>query len=425
MDSTAVVRHGPDAFNVLRDPATIRARCAAITRAVGDGCSPHFRIDRSRLDEVAQRVEALTRAAWPDLQVPLHSRWRHFGAGGVDRVRRLDELLDGRNEDEQARARVDLAVVSVLLDAGAGPDWRYREAAGEQALARSEGLAVASFDAFVAGRFSSSPDDPLRVDGAVLRRLDAAALKVAFQVDAGNPMVGLEGRVALLNRLGSALAQVAGGPRQARPALLYDRIDALAGTSTGLPRQVEAADILRTVLDVLTPIWRHGAVLHGTPLGDVWPHPWAGGESTRPGSLGTTAGLVPFHKLSQWLSYSLVEPLRSAGIEVVALDALTALPEYRNGGLLIDGGVLVPRDPRVLQRRWRPGDELIVEWRALTVSLIDELAPLIRGRLQLDARQLPLGAILEGGTWAAGRAFADELRDGAPPLQIDSDGTVF
>ena len=153
--------------------------------------------------------------------------------------------------------------------------------------------------------------------------------------------------------------------------------------------------------------------------------PGPAAESARAGSLGTTSGLVPFHKLSQWLSYSLVEPLQRAGFEVVGLDALTALPEYRNGGLLIDSGVLVPRDRRVLRRRWRPGDELIVEWRALTVGLIDEIAPLVRARLQLDARQLPLGAILEGGTWAAGRALAKELRDGAPPLQIDSDGTIF
>jgi len=48
-----------------------------------------------------------------------------------------------------------------------------------------------------------------------------------------------------------------------------------------------------------------------------------------------TDGLVPIHKLSQWLSYSLVEPLMAAGIEVTDLDGLTGLAEYRNGGLLV------------------------------------------------------------------------------------------
>ena len=69
------------------------------------------------------------------------------------------------------------------------------------------------------------------------------------------------------------------------------------------------------------------------------------------------------------------------------------------------------------------GDELVVEWRALTVTLLDELAPLVRAHL--GAPSLPLACILEGGTWATGRMLAAERRGGAPPLAIDSDGTVF
>jgi hypothetical protein len=68
---------------------------------------------------------------------------------------------------------------------------------------------------------------------------------------------------------------------------------------------------------------------------------------------------------------------------------------------------------------------LVVEWRALTVALLDELAPLVRDRLGVDAHAMPLARVLEGGTWAAGRATAQRLRGGLPPLTIDSDGTVF
>jgi hypothetical protein len=139
----------------------------------------------------------------------------------------------------------------------------------------------------------------------------------------------------------------------------------------------------------------------------------------------TTEGWVPFHKLSQWLSYSLLEPLQWAGVRVTGLSALTGLPEYRNGGLLLDSGVIVPRYPRLLAKTWKPGDELIIEWRALTVTLLDELATLVRQRLQRSEEELPLPCVLEGGTWAAGREIATELRGGAPPLNIDSDGTVF
>lgn len=416
-------RHGPDAASVLRDPATIRSRCAAITRAVDEGRSSHFHIDRDRLDAVAERVERVTLAAYPDLAIPFHSRWRHFEAGGIDRKAAMDERLADRGAEALARARVDLTVVSVLLDAGAGPGWRYLEADSGRHFSRSEGLGVASWHAFREGLFSADAGDPMRVDAAALQRLDVAALKRAFQVDAGNPLVGLEGRVALLNRLGAALAADGDGGA-ARPAMLYDRLVAAPGAD-GVCR-VGAAQVLRAVLDAFSSIWLTGSVLHGVPLGDVWPHPWAGGESAQAGRHGTTAGWVPFHKLSQWLSYSLLEPLAWAGVEVGGLDALTGLPEYRNGGLLIDGGVIVPRDPRTLTRRWTPRDEFIVEWRALTVSLIDDLAPLVRARLGRTAEQMPLACLLEGGTWAAGREIARERRDGGPPpLTIDSDGTVF
>jgi Protein of unknown function (DUF1688) len=414
-------RHGPDAISVLRDPATIRIRSAAITRAVSEGRSSHFRLDRSRLDAVADRVERVTLAAYPDLVIPFHSRWRHFEAGGVDRKSQMDARLADRSVAEQARARIDLTVVSVLLDAGAGPGWRYTEPDTGKVYTRSEGLGVASWHAFQQGLFSDQGDDPLRADAAALQRLDVAALKRAFQVEPSNPLVGLEGRVALLNRLGTALATEASvGGVSARPGALYDHLLAVAAGGA-LP----AARVLRAVLDAFSSIWLTGSVLHGVPLGDVWPHPWAGGESELSGSRGTTDGWVPFHKLSQWLSYSLLEPLGWAGITLSELDALTGLPEYRNGGLLIDGGVIVPRDPAQLLRRWVPKDSFIVEWRALTVSLIDELAPLVRQRLGRTAEQMPLACILEGGTWAAGRPIAKELRDGGPPVLIDSDGTVF
>ena len=122
---------------------------------------------------------------------------------------------------------------------------------------------------------------------------------------------------------------------------------------------------------------------------------------------------------------SLVEPLQWAGVQLDGVEALTGLPDERSGGLLIDAGVLVPRSPRSLERRWTPGEEFVVEWRALTVSLLDELAVLVRRQLGVDAAQLPLACVMEGGTWAAGRDIATERRGGAPPVQVDGDGTLF
>ena len=396
----------------LKSAATIRERCRNIAATVMAGQSRHFRIDRARLDDTAALVAAVTRRRYPDLDVPYHSRWRHFETGGVDRKAELDRVLAGRSVADRARAHIDLTVGSVLLDAGAGAAWGFIEAESGQRYTRSEGLAVANFRAFMRGAFSAQKDDPLRVDASALAAMDAATLANLFQVGTANPLLGLEGRAALLRRLGRALTtqrDLFGDT--ARPGALFDTL-----TAQGTRRMVSASTILEALLDGLGPIWLTGSALDGAPLGDVWRHPHAGGS-------GPTAGWVPLHKLSQWLAYSLFEPFEWAGIMVTDRDQLTALPEYRNGGLLLDAGVLHLVDAAESTRTWDVGDELVIEWRALTVALIDELAP--RVRTCLAAPALPLACILEGGTWAAGRELAAKLRAGNPPLSIASDGTVF
>ena len=388
----------------LLAPAAIRERCSNITAAVGDGRSPHFRIDRSRLAAAAAEVAGVTRRRYPDLVVPYHSRWRHFEAGGVDRRAELEDGLADRSRADRAHAEIDLTIVSVLLDAGAGAPWSFIERESGQRYSRSEGLGVASFRAFMDGAFSDDPREPLRVDAAALQRIDAATLASMFQVTDANPLIGVDGRAALLRRLGDAL-----GPN-VRPSVVFDTL-AGAGRTT-----VDATDLLVTLLRQFNSIWLTGQTQGGVALGDVWPHRWAGGS-------GPTAGRVPFHKLTQWLAYSLFEPIERAGVTIARHDALTALPEYRNGGLLIDTGVLTLADPRVTAVTHDVGSELVVEWRALTVSLLDELAPRVRSLLGVPA--LSLASMLEGGTWAAGRGLARQLRGGEPPLKIAADGTVF
>ncbi len=173
-----------------------------------------------------------------------------------------------------------------------------------------------------------------------------------------------------------------------------------------------AAVILDVVLEAITPIWSGRPDLDGIPLGDCWPV--------------KDLGYVPLHKLSQWLAYSLIEPLERADVRVTDIDGLTGLAEYRNGGLFIDLGVLVPRKASDMHKQHDVNDAFVVTWRSLTVALLDRVAPLVRERLGVSAEAFPLARVLEGGTWAAGRAIAREKRaDGGPPLNIHSDGTVF
>ena len=122
----------------------------------------------------------------------------------------------------------------------------------------------------------------------------------------------------------------------------------------------------------------------------------------------------------------MVDPLLELGVNINAFDKLTALAEYRNGGLLVDSGIIELRDPKLLAVEHAPGSELVVEWRALTVVLMERLATAVRSLLGKTESELPLGKVLEGGTWWAGRRIAAQKRaDGGPPIRIQSDGTVF
>ncbi|SIQ06306.1 URC4/urg3 family protein [Bosea sp. TND4EK4] len=400
----------PEAVRALLKPATVRARAHEMLQLGLAGRLLHFNVHPERLEACADDVLETIRANYPTLEIPFHARWRHFVLAGDDRWARLDAEACFTDAGGRGRAAYDLAIVSVLLDAGAGPDWRYRDPQTGREIGRSEGLALASLDMFAAGLFSADPADPHRADASALRRLDGVGLAAGFQAGPGNPLLAVEGRAALLNRLGEELERQG----MARPGDLFDRFAGAAETGT-----VRAGYMLGEVLTTLGGIWPSRLTIAGVPLGDTWRHPLiAPGEPT--------AGLVPFHKLSQWLTYSLIEPLQWAGISVADIDGLTGLPEYRNGGLFLDSGVIALKDEADRARAHEVSSPLVVEWRALTVALLDEIATLIRSRLGRTREELPLAKVLEGGTWAAGRRIAREKRvDGGPPLAIVSDGTVF
>ena len=357
------------------------------------------------MPSAAAEVVDVTRQRYPELDIPFHSRWRHFEAGGVDRKAELDARLSGLDAAARARAMIDLTVISVLLDAGAGPDWHYDEASSAQRFARSEGLGVATWNAFMDGVFSSDAGAPLRVDAHGLLDVTPARLAAAFQVGHDNPLVGIDGRVRLLHRLGEAMAARAEtfGPL-GRPGGLFDRLRPQHGPAT-----ISAHDILSELLVSLSGIWLADNVIGDQRLGDCWRHDAVPGP-------GLTRGWMPFHKLSQWLTYSLLEPFEWAGVRVQGLDDLTALPEYRNGGLLLDTGVIRAREPDFLEREWRVDAEPVVEWRALTVALLDELAPLVRADLGRGRDADAAG--VRPGRWHLGRGTGAGAATSGRPATI-------
>lgn len=404
------------AFSLL-SAAAVRERSQRMLALALDNKLENFAIDLSHLDATAERVIATTRQAYPSLDIPFHSRWRHFVVDGVDRFADVAKAARWPDKAARGRAMFDLAMISVFLDAGAGTQWTYTDKITGKKIGRSEGLALASLDMFARGAFSAKHDDPFRVDASALTHLSVQQLSDGFQVANDNPMVGLVGRATLLQALGRLVSDNSGvfaRNDSPRPGGLFDHLAGLADGAT-----VPAPEILSELLHELGPIWPSRLSLGGIPLGDCWRH-------SAMTTSDATNSLVPLHKLSQWLAYSLIEPLQQTGFNVNDIDGLTGLAEYRNGGLFVDAGVLNLRDPDQANRQHDVSSELVVEWRSLTIALLDKLATVIRQKLGMDTQSLPLAKVLEGGTWATGRILARERRpDGSPPVKVISDGTVF
>lgn len=215
-------------------------------------------------------------------------------------------------------------------------------------------------------------------------------------------------------------------------------------------------------MDSLSPIWPSTRTrINNVSLGDAWPlsimpsHPSTPWES-----------IVPFHKLTQWLCYSLMVPMqRLLKVHFAGSELMTGLPEYRNGGLLVDTGLMTLRQedyergieqfhtnalnagqPKVeVVPLFAVDDDVIVEWRAATVGFLDEISIAVNEMLGLTGEEkLSLAQVLEAGTWKVclcpseqswahysqvqgGREIAEIQRPNTkePPIMIVSDGTVF
>jgi len=402
---------GEPTVTELRNLEMIRSRCQAVYDRAVVGKTKHFNIDSSKMSDALDLVMKTTKENYPDMNIPYHSRWRHFNSADVRK------LIAGWKCDsiEVARRLIDLVTISVLLDAGAGNQWKYVDQHGKT-TERSEGLAIASFDMFRDGLFSSDPALPHRVNSLGLHNMQLAQLEKGFQVDDENPITGLEGRFKLLRRLSKALESQPEyfGAEAPRPGNIIDYV--LKHKSD--KGEVSIKVLWQAVIEGFEPIWpEHLSTIR---RGDVWIY-------SPMKQIGVPASdMIPFHKLSQWLTYSLLEPIEKTGVKFTQLDLMTGLAEYRNGGLFVDLGVIVPKNAAILNVEHDAGSEVVVEWRSLTIICLDKLHEMMCEKLGKDKEAFPLAKMLQGGTWAAGRIIAAQKRPNrSSPIQVRSDGTVF
>lgn len=321
-------------IDYLRSLPSIRARCSRVFELAEAGRLDYWDLDLTKEASIVDFVcELIARDYGTSYEsIPPHGRWRHFVGGRVDP---LLEAWRKENVDEMevARRMVDLMLVSVLMDAGAGNVWKFRPKDGGEGIGRSEGLAVGSLEMFEKGMFSGVEEQPFRVDGASrspsamrlsklippsqpaigLSKISPEQIADAMQVSEDNPMAGIEGRAGLLVRLASVLTDPSNAAfftkdGVSRPGHIIDYL-LLHPSSTQIPSasKYNVAVQIDTLWDIvvrgLSGVWPAARTkIDGVSLGDVWPAACLARE-------GATDGeeLVPFHKLSQWLSYSLIE----------------------------------------------------------------------------------------------------------------------
>ena len=268
--------------------------------------------------------------------------------------------------------------------------------------------------------FSSNSSQPHQVDATALERLTAEMLAKGMQVSETNPMSGLEGRANLLTRLSIALRsdQTIFG-KDERPGNMIDYLISHPHTVAAAVPVVPLPLLWSVLMDGLSSIWpTTRTTMGGVSLGDAWPC------STMP--VGSWQNIVPFHKLTQWLCYSIMVPMtKLMNMHFAGSELMTGLPEYRNGGLLVDTGLLTlksadtQRGMKIYHQNmpdtavevvpmFEPSDDVVVEWRAVTVGFLDELlAAVNKGLGLIGGDKLSLAQMLEAGTWKVSNILSD------------------
>lgn len=457
-----------DPVGYLRSLPAIRERCMILTTKAVRNDLAHFDVDMSKFEDVVTFVSQIIKRDYdpPFASIPSHGRYQHFSVGGRDRIAHLlSAFPDNVDTAEKCRRLLDLFLVSVLLDAGSGVGWTYKSNENGRIYKRSEGLAIASLEMFKSGLFSSAKNK-YQVDKAGLQSLTVDQIGKGLQDRDGNRIAGLEGRTNVLVKLGSSLEKLPEyfGP-EGRPGNMLDYLLSHPSTQASSTPIVLVPVLWDLLQATLVPIWPSSrTAINGVSLGDAWPcksmpqppqSPSSPSFSPFPnaqggGSPAPWESILPFHKLTQWLTYSLMQPMQSLmKIHFAGTNLLTGLPEYRNGGLFVDLGVLTLKKEDAerglkyysdhcartggkgieVAPMFTPDDDVIVEWRGVTVGFLDRLCMDVNKALRKDLQgnELSLPQLLEAGSWKGGREMAEMSRPNTkePPILIDSDGTVF
>lgn len=397
-------------LNFLLSPAAIRQQCMKVFTLAVEGKS-HFILHLDEIPKVADYVFEVLTERYPQLEIPGHSCWVHLKES-TKRQEILASYLDTLDNEERLKFKIDFATLVSVIGAGTGSEWSFEDKEEGIKLGRTEGLVCAAFDLMMSDLFKT--DGLYQLNAQNLLSLEVQSFTSMFQISEKNKLYGIEGRLSLLNQLGYCLENNNSYfDLEQRPGDLLNTFK--KALSAG---EIEAYSLFHSILKAFHKIWPSRLNINGVSMGDTWLY--------KPIGTSPIEQILPFHTLSQFMVYSYFSAIEDYGWKIVNKDSLSGLSDYRNSGLFVDLGVLELRDIFELQKLHLPSDNIILEWRALSVVLLDQLAKVIRDKMTLDSQQFPLWKILEAGSWHAGRKIAYHIRaNGEPPLKIQSQGMVI
>ena len=344
-----------------------RAALNVTRRNVATGAWFHFHIDRLRVwTHAAALVAVVTRRRYPDLNVPCHQPLATLRGGR----RRSQGRVRSRTRRTQRRRYRTRPHRPDRGERPAGRRRRSRPGVLSETRIRAALRALGGFGGRKLSRvharrvFRPERDDPLRVNAEVLAATDATSLANEFRAERTSVDRARRSR-SLLRRLGAALItqrDVFGD--RARPGALFDTLHG----STGTRGAAHAPALLEVARRAWADLAHRKRSRRRVPRRCVASS--ACGRQRHDGGLGSVPQAVAVARLFA------ARTARMGRYRHVRPRTAHRAAQYRNGGLLLDTGVLQFLDVADSRRTWGVGDEIIVEWRALTVTLLDELAPL-------------------------------------------------
>ncbi|WP_068083400.1 DUF1688 family protein [Polycladidibacter stylochi] len=382
--------NGNSAALYLLTPAAVRAQSQKLFELACQNTLSHSRLEKEKLAPLADKLIQLMQEKAQDGAIGPLTCWRDFECGALDRWGLIAGGRGFEAPEEMAYAAIDLAVVTSLFATEPNQHWQYDAPLSGETLQGREAMANAVLNMFTSGAFSAKAEDPLRVDAEILMALQDEEVTQSLQLTSRNALEGFKERTRRLRALGEALAMRGDLFEQGgdiRPGFLFHHLQEIAQEAP-----LTAAKLLDLLQEGISPVWKNAPTMDGVNLGDTAKHSMLGKE-------GDPAQLVPLHCQMQWMTNSIIEALMWIGFEVQNWNTLTACTNLRCVETFLQAGVLTQSLNDCEATPLAFDDESLVELRALSIILVEELAVIICQKLELTREQLPLPCIASVLEW--------------------------